>query len=227
MIYPITRRTLFPVVRFFIKKTEGLENLPSSGPFIIACKHLGPLDGLFIAAVIIPYLRRKISYVANIARWGWLWEKVVGEWWSNSIPFYKENPKLCLAIASEYLKQGKIVGIFPEGIIQDYLANKGENRIKTGVSRLALRSKVPIIPVGLVHDITVKKVQKLYRRRQVIKNFLLNPNSLEIHIGQPFVLSDYYNREFTKEMLREASIYVMSKIDALTEVHYKNSNINT
>ena len=227
MIYPITRYTLFPFVRFFIKKTEGLENLPTSGPFIIACKHLGPFDGIFIAAVIIPYLKRKISFVANIAQWGWLWEKVVGEWWSNSIPFYKDNPRLCLEIAEEYLRQGKIVGIFPEGIIQDYLANKSGNRVKTGVVRLALKSKVSVVPVGLVHDISSKdKAPKLQRRRQVIKNFLLNPHSLEIHIGQPFELREYYDREFNKDMLRKASIRVMSKIDELTRVSFKNSNIS-
>lgn len=219
MVYPITRLTLFPSVRFFIKKTEGLENLPEKGPYLIACKHLGPLDGVFIASVIVPRINQKIAFVANISRWGWFWEKVVSEKWGNCVPFYKENPQICLEIARDKLRKGEVVGIFPEGIIQDYDSKK--HRAKTGAARLAIWSKVPIVPIGLEHDITIPVgMPRLLKRRQVIKNILLNPHSLEIHIGKPFEISEYYDKEQTKESLTEATNYIMDKIDELTKVNY-------
>ncbi|MFA5052207.1 MAG: lysophospholipid acyltransferase family protein, partial [Patescibacteria group bacterium] len=197
--------------------TVGLENLPTQGPYIIACKHMGPLDGVFIGAVIVPYLNQKIYFFTNIAKWGWWWEKIVSERWAGSIPYYRDNPTACLEIASGYIKQGRIIGIFPEGIIQDY-GQRG--RAKTGAARLAIWNRIPIVPVGLVHDISVRiDLPRMHRRRQVIKNILLNPHSLEIHIGKPFEVSQYYSQELTHEVLIEATNFIMTRIDALTKIN--------
>jgi len=218
MVYPIARYTLLPFIRFFIKKTVGFENIPIKGPYIIACKHMGPLDGAFIGAVIIPKINQKIHFVSRVAEWGWFWEKVVAEWWAGNIPFYKENPRICLEIALDYLKKGEIVGIFPEGIVQEYDSHK--YRAKTGVARLAIWARVPILPIGLVHDVTIRHdLPKLHRKRQVIKNILLNPHSLEIHIGQPFEVKEYYNKEITRDLLKEVTNVIMDRIDALTRIN--------
>ena len=220
MVYPITRTIFFPLLRFFIKKTAGLKNVPLKGPYIITCKHVGALDGFFLAAVIIPWINQKIHFVSNIAKWGWFWEKIVAEQWAGSIPFYKDNRQRCLEIALSYLKKGEIIGIFPEGYLHEYERN---HTAKTGAARLALWAKVPIVPVGLVYDITVRNdLPVLYQYRKAIKNALLNPHSLEIHIGQPFEIKEYYNKEITRELLREATNTIMDKIEALTKV----DNIN-
>ncbi|MDD5040593.1 MAG: lysophospholipid acyltransferase family protein [Patescibacteria group bacterium] len=221
MVYPIAKRTLFPFVRFFIRKTVGLENVPLKGPYIIACKHMGPMDGVFIAAVIIPRIDDKIFFVSNVAKWGWFWEKIVAERWAGSIPFYRENPKICLDIAQDYLRKGKVVGIFPEGLLQEFSAAK--HHAKTGVARLALWSRVPIVPVGLVHDISVRAdLPRLLRRRQVIKNVLLNPHSMEIHIGKPFELNQFYGKKVDRELLYGATDYIMAQIDNLTSIHARH-----
>ncbi len=222
MVYPVTKKTLFVFCRFFIKKTIGIEHIPTQGPYLIACKHMGPLDGLFIAAEVIPKINQKIYFVANIAKWGWFWEKVIAERWAGSIPFYHDNPKICLDIAQDYLKKGRVVGIFPEGVLQEYDPKK--NRAKTGIARLALWSHVPIVPIGLVHDITVRPdLPKYIRRRQAMKNLLLNPHSLEIHIGKPFELTDFYHQEIDKELLYEATHYIMQRINKLTNIQRLNN----
>jgi len=223
MVYPIARLTLLPLIRFFIKKTVGLENLPKKGPYIVACKHLGPLDGTFIGSVIIPHVNQKVYFIANIAHWGWWWQKVVAEYWAGNIPFNHDNPGVCLEMAYDYLQKGRIVGIFPEGIIQEYDPKK--KRAKTGTARLALRARVPIIPIGLVHDVSVRNdLPKLRQRRQVIKNILLNPHSMEIHIGRPFTLKKYYDREITLELLEQATNEIMDRIDVLTKINRPDSN---
>lgn len=221
MAFPLSRYTWFPLIRFFIKKTVGVENIPTKGPYIIACKHLASLDGVFIGVTIIPIINQKIHFVANVAKWGWFWEKVIAERWHGCIPYYRENPKVCLEIALDYLKKGEIVGIFPEGFIQDRQAN--QYRAKTGAARLALWAHVPILPVGLVHDVNVRSdLPELHRRRKAIKNILLNPHSMEIHIGQPFELKEYYGQEITKELLVATTDKVMDKIDALTRINIRS-----
>jgi 1-acyl-sn-glycerol-3-phosphate acyltransferase len=224
MVYPIARLTLLPLIRFFIKKTVGLENLPTKGPYIVACKHVATLDGAFIASVIIPYLNQKVHFITNIAKWGWYWEKIVAEQWAGNIPFDPRNPRLCLELAYDYLQRGKIVGIFPEGVIEEYDPTK--RRAKTGAARLAIKARVSIIPIGLKHDISVPSDLAghtiILRRRQAIKNVLLNPHSMEINIGEPFELKKYYNKDITGELLRQATDEVMDKIDDLSHI----SNIN-
>lgn len=217
MVYPIARYTLLPFIRFFIKKTVGLENAPLQGPYIIACKHLASLDGAFIASVLVPHLNQKIYYVANVARWGLVWEKIVSEQWAGCIPFYKENPGVCIQIADDYIKKGRIVGIFPEGMIE--LKKKGKSHPKTGTARLALWNKVPILPIGLKHDITIADKNNMHRRRNTIKNILQNPHSLEIHIGKPFELSEYYDKPIDKVLLDEAMSKVMNQIDNVVSIN--------
>lgn len=222
MVYPITNKTLFALCRFFVKKTIGLEYIPMQGPYLIACKHIGPLDGLLIASKVIPKIKQKIYFITSIAQWGWFWEKIVSERWAGSIPFDHDNPKTCLEIARGYLKKGKVVGIFPEGVLQEYDPKK--HRAKTGVARLALWNHVPIIPIGLVHDVTVRPdLPKYVRRRQAMKNLLVNPHSLEIHIGKPFELTDFYKQEVDRELLHEATQFVMDRINTLTNIHRYNN----
>lgn len=222
-IYPFTRIWLFPLVRFFMRKTNGLENVPLKGPFIIASKHMGTLDFAFVVATIIPVIKKKIHFISNIAKWGWVWKKIIAEKWGGCIPFTRENPQICLDVAVEYLKKGRVIGIFPEGVMQDYDPKK--HRAKTGVSRLAIWAKVPILPIGLTHDISVRSdLPFLVRRRQVIKNILLNPHSLELNIGRPFELSEYYNRELTNDLLHEATAKVMKRIYSLTHINYTYSD---
>jgi len=220
MVYPITQAIFFPLLRFFIRKTVGLENIPLKGPYIIACKHIGALDGFFLASIIIPKVNQKIHFVGSVKKWGWFWEKVVAEQWAGSITFNKDNRKRCLGTALDYLKKGEIVGIFPEGYLHEYERN---HTAKTGAARLALWTKVPIVPVGLVYDITVRNdLPVLYQYSKAIKNALFNPNSLEIHIGQPFEVKEYYNKKITSELLHEVTGNIMNKIKRLTKV----DNIN-
>jgi len=214
MVYPIARHTLFPFIRFFIKKTVGIENTPPQGPYIIACKHYASLDGVFIASVLIPYLNQKIYYVANVAQWGWFWEKVVSEQWSGCIPFYKDNPKICLDIADDYIKRGRIVGIFPEGMIE---LKQKQKKAKTGTARLALWNKVPILPIGLRHNIPIEQKDEMHKRRNTIKHILQNPHSLEIHVGEPFELTEFYDKEISRQVLDTAMERVMQKIEGLAQ----------
>lgn len=217
MAYPIAKKTLLPFIRFFIRETKGLENVPSQGPFIIACKHIGSLDGVFIAASIIPKINQKIYFVSNVAKWGWIWEKIVAERWAGAIPFYKDNPKICLDIALDYLKKGRVVGIFPEGVLEDKITNG--YKVKTGTARLAIWSKLPILPVGLDYKFSSKDVtNNMHSRWHVIRNTILNPHSISVQIGEPFKIDEYYNKELNKDILTEATGKIMNKINALTKV---------
>ncbi|HCJ52543.1 MAG: hypothetical protein A2898_00940 [Candidatus Kerfeldbacteria bacterium RIFCSPLOWO2_01_FULL_48_11] len=207
MAYPVARHIIPPFLRFFIRSINGLEYAPKQGPYIIACKHTGTLDGLFIASVIISAIKKKIHFIANVSHRGWFWKKYIFENWAGSIRFDKKNPSQCLNAAMEYLKKNEIVGIFPSGLLEH--GETENSRGKTGVARLALWSKVPVLPVGL-HNFRVLK-----RGRMIMKH-LMNPHNMRITIGQLMTFPDVYDKPISHELLREVTGRIINRIEELS-----------
>ena len=221
MIYPVTRVIFFPLLRAFVKRIEGLEHVPKTGPLIIACKHITAIDGYLLASVLIPFFNQKVHFIANAKKWGVIWEKFISQRWAGCIPFDTANRSQCLATAQKLLEKGKIVGIYPEGYLLEYGQNKYQAR--TGVARLSLWEHVPILPVGFRYNISVKnRLPVLYQYWRSILNILRHPRSLDIVFGHAFELKTYYNKPITKELLRQATNEVMDRIDSLCQIRNKN-----
>ncbi len=210
MPYPLSRYLVAPILKFFIRSVTGTEHIPQQGSCILACRHTGPLDGLFIAAGIIPHINRKIHFIANTGRWGWLWRRFrfFTERWAGSIPFDKNNPRACLDQAMEYLHRGEIVGIFPSGLLQHQDPRKPG---KTGTARLALWSKVPVIPIGLYNHFAL-------RRREMVLKQLRNPHTLRITVGESMTFPDAYAAPVTYDLLRDITSRITRRIDELSVV---------
>ncbi len=208
IVYPITRVTLFPLWRLFIRSVRGLENIPKTGPFILACHHLGPLDAIFIAAVVVPRINQKIHFIASIAPWGPFWKEIVAKRWSGCIPFDRGNRQECLEIAHRYITEGGVVGIFPVGLLEE--KERNNDKWKTGAARLALWSKVPVVPVGLVsHESATLGA--------IIIKHLTSPRVIRISIGEPMTFSDEYDKPMTYELLRDVTSRIMQKVYSLNK----------
>jgi 1-acyl-sn-glycerol-3-phosphate acyltransferase len=120
----------------------------------------------------------------------------------------KGKDKKALEKALDALKKGKIVGIFPEGgRTRTGKLNKG----KTGVARLALWAKVPVIPIG------IKGSYKIWSAHQKIFKF---KKAIYINIGKPMYFNKYYNKKFTKKLLRKITDQIMKEIARLTNQKY-------
>lgn len=209
MAYPIARICIRPVLRFFIRSIKGLEHVPRSGPLIVACRHTGPLDGLFIVAALVPRLNQKIHFIAKRVRWVWLWQKLVVEKWAGCIPLRMDRPRGCLEVAQKKLERGGVVGIFPEGLLQEREKNMG--RGKTGVARLALWTRAPVLPVGL-HNFHV------VNRGEMIWKHLRNPHNMRITIGEPMTFPDAYDSKITHDLLRSVTDRIVDRIESLSVV---------
>lgn len=208
MAYPLSRFTILLLLRFYIRSVSGLEHLPKKGPFILACHHTSPLDGAFIAAAVIYKTNRKVHFITRIAPWGWVWKKVVAEWWGGCIPFDSNNRRQCLDVAKEFLQKGRVVGIFPGGLLQE--SDIDNNRGKTGIARLALWSQVPIIPVGLYNH-------QSRRLKHIIFKHLTNPHHLRIIFGEPMTFPEAYDKPITHELLRDLTSQIIKHIQELSK----------
>lgn len=141
MLYRILR--LFAVLLFkilFRIKVKGEENIPESGPFLIASNHISFLDPVAIGAASprpLNFMARDDLFSNRI--FGWLLRNV------NVFPVKRENREDISAIreALKRLRKGEGLVIFPEGRRGD--SDKlGEGRV--GAALLAYKSGALIIP---------------------------------------------------------------------------------
>src|SRR5438094_7532643 len=146
MAYWILKAVLTPILRFLFKvRVEGLEHVPKDGAAILASNHLSFSDSIFLPLV----LRRRVTFVAKAEyfedrRTAWFFRAV------GQIPIKRGDGSAslrALASASEVLEQGELFGIYPEGTRSpDGRLYKGH----TGVGRLALRTRAPVLAVAMI-----------------------------------------------------------------------------
>ena len=127
----------------------GLENLPK-GPFIVASNHLAFCDSIFIPLA----LPRTVNFLAKSdyfttpglkGRAMAAFFRGVGQ-----LPMDRsggQKSQESLDAGARVLAEGGIIGIYPEGTRSP--DGRGY-RPKVGVARLALESRVPVVPIGQI-----------------------------------------------------------------------------
>lgn len=148
--YTTARRAVAPLVMALWRpRVSGLENLPETGPFLVASNHLALVDS-FAIPVVAP---RQVRFIARADLWqkkgpgGWVMRRfftVIG-----TVPVERgtlRSAQGSLDVALQVLRDGDGFGIYPEGTrSRDGRLYKG----RTGAAWLAQQSGAPVIPVGL------------------------------------------------------------------------------
>ena len=211
-MYWVIKAILKPILKLVYRiRIEGLENLPKKGPAIIAANHLSFLDSFF-TPLAVP--RRKVTYLAKadyFKSWKTSWFfKMVGQ-----IPCERAGGKKSeqsLGIALEVLKDGNLLGIYPEGTRSpDGYLYRG----RTGVARLALASQSPVIPCGLLGtDEVMPKEAKLPRLTGRVK--------VVVRFGKPLDFSRYEGKERDRFALRSVTDELMYEIMQLSGQEYRD-----
>jgi 1-acyl-sn-glycerol-3-phosphate acyltransferase len=136
-----------PPLRFWFRLSyEHLDRIPRSGPAIVACNHISYLDPLTNGDAIVQ-ARRRPRFLAkeDLFRIPVVGRALRG---AGQIPVSRgtrDRSSLDLAIAA--LDRGEVIVVYPEGTVtkrDDGLPMEG----KTGLVRVALASRVPIIPMA-------------------------------------------------------------------------------
>ena len=195
MAYTFFKFNIIPLLRLKIKRVEGLENIPRQGNFILAGNHNAWIDSPFFFATLTRVIKEKIYAVAATKKFKWL----------GAIPIDPKNKEKTVDLFVDLLKKGRIAAIFPEG---NSNPAKTLREPKTGVARLALRSRLPVIPMGIKGTKGVSFVSGILR-------FFFTPSRATIKIGRPMTFQEFYGQKEDEYLLHKVTRLIMEEISEL------------
>jgi 1-acyl-sn-glycerol-3-phosphate acyltransferase len=204
-MYRVLKRALPPVLNPYLQVTvEGMENVPTVEPAILACNHLS-----FIDSMVLPMNVQRPVYFLGKADY---WDSWRTKWFfqgTGVVPLRrgKGEGDASLATGVEILRSGDLLGIYPEG------TRSPDGRLyrgKTGPVRMALEAQVSIIPCGIKGtDHALPTGARIPKRGPVLMRY-----------GTPLDLSRYYDRRDDPFVLRSATDELMYEIMLLSEQEY-------
>jgi 1-acyl-sn-glycerol-3-phosphate acyltransferase len=206
MLYTLTRKVMSPVARLIYRPViEGTENIPRSGPLLLASNHLSFVDSIVIPLAAprrVVFLAKSEYFTGNGVRGGVKRAMFTAV---GAVPIQRGTAgaaQEALDSALEILQDGLAFGIYPEGTrSRDGRLYRG----RTGVAWLALTAGCPVVPVGLSGTQDIQPVGSRVPRIRKIA----------IRFGKPM---DFSYLQDTKPGLarREATDAVMAAIHELS-----------
>ncbi|MGW5427363.1 lysophospholipid acyltransferase family protein [Streptomyces sp. NPDC004059] len=212
MFYYLLKYVLLgPLLRLIFRpRIEGLENVPDSGPAIVAGNHLSFSDHFLMPAM----LRRRITFLAKAEYFTGpgLKGRLTAFFFRSAgqIPVDRSGKDAGQAAIREGLKvlgRGELLGIYPEGTrSHDGRLYKG----KVGVAVMALKAGVPVVPCAMIGTFEAQPPGKV----------IPNVHPVTIRFGKPLDFSRYAGMEQEKAILRAVTDEIMYAILVLSEQEY-------
>lgn len=205
--YEVSRQTVGKVLRVVLRPTIlGIDNIPDSGPVILASNHLSFFDSIVIPLASprhVAFLAKQ-EYFTGTGPRGAInkaFFTAVG-----AIGVDRSDPRAghrSLELQLEVLRGGGAVGIYPEGTrSRDGRLYRG----RTGVAHLVLSSGAPVVPVGLAGTEHIQPVGSRFMR----------PAKVAIRFGEPMQLAEKYQGVPTGRARRRITDDIMTAIQAIT-----------
>jgi 1-acyl-sn-glycerol-3-phosphate acyltransferase len=190
-IYAFARILIGTIARILWRvRTYGRENVPASGPLIVACNHVSNLDPPLLGS----FFPRQISYMAKKE----LFDIPVLGVLITAVGAYPVDRTGSAASAIkrsvEVLRTGGCVGIFPEGGRNV----RGDKEPRGGVALLASIGRAPVLPACIIGSGNAGHL-----------------GAIKVAFGKPLSLPA--DRKATRDDLAKFTTDVMGAIAALRE----------
>jgi 1-acyl-sn-glycerol-3-phosphate acyltransferase len=211
-VYWVLRHVLLGpmVTKIFRPVYEGTENVPETGAAILASNHLSFADWLFMPLA----LDRRVTFVAKsdyftgVGVKGWAQKRFFAG--TGQVPIDRTGGKAsegALRAGLKVLGRGELFGIYPEGTrSHDGRLYKG----RTGVARLALLARVPVIPSAVIGTDVIAPPGKIVKR-------IVSPT---VRFGTPLDFSRYQGMSEDRFILRSITDEIMYAIMELSGQEY-------
>ncbi|MFF8386655.1 lysophospholipid acyltransferase family protein [Streptomyces kanasensis] len=209
--FALIKAVLGPVLRLMFRpQVEGADQIPGSGPVILAGNHLTFIDSMILPLVV----DRQVCFIGKD-------EYVTGKgfkgrlmaWFFTGvgmIPVDREGAGAAVAAlhtGRRVLEEGRIFGIYPEG------TRSPDGRLyrgRTGIARLTLMTGAPVVPFALIGT------DKL----QPGGAGLPRPGRVTVRFGEPMEFSRYEGMDRDRYVLRAVTDSVMAEVMRLSGQEY-------
>lgn len=170
----------------------GMENVPKEGAAILAGNHVSFFDSIFLPLMLdrhVTFLAKSEYFTAKGLR-GWAMRLFFAG--TGQLPIDRSGGKASedsLNTGLRVLASGELLGIYPEGTRSpDHKLYRG----RTGIARMLLEARVPVIPVAMVGTQELMPAgAKLPRIRRI-----------GVVIGEPLDFSRFAGLEGDRYILR-------------------------
>lgn len=177
---------------------RGFENVPKTGPFVIAPVHRSNIDG----PLVVILTTRRIRYMSKdgMFKIHWLGEvfRAMG-----AFPVNRDiADRVALKTAAEVLSRGEPLVIFPEGgrrsgpVVQE---------IHEGAVYLAMKNNAPILPVGISNS----------EKANPKGTFFFRPVKIRMIIGEPITYVAPENGRIPRTAIAEQTEILRTRLQAL------------
>jgi 1-acyl-sn-glycerol-3-phosphate acyltransferase len=209
--YQVSRMIAGPFLRALARpEVIGAENIPATGPAIMASNHLSVVDSIYLPLMV----SRPVTFAAKSEYFTGtrLRDRAVGAYLrsTNQLSTDRAGARAAqemLAAALQLLKDGQLFGIYPEG------TRSPDGRLyrgRTGVGYLALNSGAPVIPVAMIGtDRMLPPGARIPR-----------PGRIGIRIGEPLTFDQYRDGPVGARQRRAVTDEVVQAIQKLSGQEY-------
>jgi 1-acyl-sn-glycerol-3-phosphate acyltransferase len=161
----------------------GLEHVPARGPALVAATHVSYPDFVFIQRTVIPR-GRNIRFMTRHDIWH---QRLLAGPMTRMqhIPVDREAPAGAYLQARRLLREGEIVGAFPEaGISYSYTVRS----LMRGVASLARETGVPVIPVAIWGSQRIYSVGRLDEAGKEPRPDFTRGRRVDVTFGEPMTI---------------------------------------
>jgi 1-acyl-sn-glycerol-3-phosphate acyltransferase len=176
-------------------RARGMENLPASGGFVIACNHISNFDPWPLGLPLWP--ERFLRFMAKSELYWWPLNRVLDA--GGAFPVRRGQGDVeAIRTAVDLVRGGHVVAMFPEGTRRTKgLVKKFEARPRSGAARIALEAGAPLVPAAIAGTDGLTRLGRL-----------------QVAYGPPVDIDDLRGQEIG-QVAQEATIRLMEKIHEL------------
>lgn len=195
-----------PLWLWFDWRFEGQEHIPADGPALVACNHISYLDPLAHAYFLVK-AGRTPRFLAKIELFDNRFTGPVLRG-TRQIPVRRgSGDRAPVEAGAEALRAGELVVVYAESTVTTN-PDSSPMRGKTGVGRLTLTTRVPVIPLAVWGSAPVWQ-----RGRRSLKY----GRPIWVKAGPPLDFSDHEAGREDPAILRKVTDEVMAQLSLLVD----------
>ena len=209
---------LGPILNILFRPwVRGAENVPKRGGAILASNHLSFVDSIFLPLK----LRRQVTFLAKSDYFtGKGFKGALIRWFfkaTGQLPIDRSGGKASedsLNTGLGVLERELLLGIYPEGTRSpDATLYRG----RTGIARMVLEARVPVIPVAMIDTEKVMPIGQKYP----------NIQRVGVVIGEPLDFNRFAGMEGERAVLRAVTDQIVYRIMRLSNQRYQDVYAST